>query len=198
MRGFLLTAKKADLWNSIAKSNQIKMALACASVGVMAGVFISSFKLNLGLSGHKAFFWMTPVILARLMSKSKVGTTVGGFAAAITTYSLGSNLAGGFLGIGFIAVAGAFLDTVINLFENRRWPMLLALAVISLAGLFANIICLSKRMLLPQGISPHYFFGNSGVFFKLLSYALFGFAAGFTATLLFWIVKIKQRKSKND
>ena len=103
MYGFLLTAKKVNL-HSIAHSHQLKMLFVSISVGVISGLFIALFRLNLGMPGHKAFFWMTPVLIARLRCGCKIGTTAGGLFAALTTYSLGANLAGGAIGMPFIII----------------------------------------------------------------------------------------------
>ena len=84
MFGSPLTAKKINI-SSIVQNYQFKMLLASISVGVIAGIFISIFRLKLGMPGHKAFFWMTPVLIARLRGKCKIGATAGGFFAALFT-----------------------------------------------------------------------------------------------------------------
>ncbi|MDD5458718.1 MAG: hypothetical protein PHF37_04950 [Phycisphaerae bacterium] len=73
-----------------------------------------------GLPGHKAFLWMTPVLIARLLNKCKIGTTAVGLAAALTTYSLGANLAGGLFGLPVIVIAAAILDWTVNFLEKNK------------------------------------------------------------------------------
>ena len=54
---------------------------------------------------------------------------------------------------------------------------------ITTASVAANLICLVKRKLLPPGLNPHFIFGVSGVWFKLVSYAFFGFLSGVVASI---------------
>ena len=113
MPGSLLTAKKTFV-HSLVQSSQIKMLLVSISIGVLCGLFIALVRLNLGMPGHKAFFWMTPLLIARLRGGCKIGTSAGSLFAAITTYSLGANLAGGLLGMPIIVLAGMVLDLSVN------------------------------------------------------------------------------------
>jgi hypothetical protein len=159
------------------------MLLVSISVGIMAGVFISLVRLRLGMPGHKAFFWMTPVLIARLGGKCKIGATAGGLFAALTTYSLGANLAGGIMGMPMIIFAAIILDWTVNFIENNKVSGAATILALGLAGLAANLICLSKRMFLPTGLSPHFIFGVSGFWFRFCSYAFFGFISGIVAAV---------------
>ncbi len=182
MLGSLLIVKKVNL-HSVIQSHQFKMLLVSISVGIISGLFITLVRLNLGMPGHKAFFWMTPVLIARLRGGCKIGTTAGGLFAALTTYSLGANLAGGVIGMPLIAVAGMILDWTVNHIEKNNisgWRLVL---ILGFAGAAANIVCLSKRMILPAGLDPHFIFGVSGFWFRLCSYAFFGLLSGIVATI---------------
>lgn len=95
------------------------MLAVSVAVGVIAGLFIGTVRLGLGLAGHKSLFWMTPVIIARLLGRCKAGTTAGALSAAFTTLAVGGRLAGGVLGLGLIGFAGIVLDVVINSLEKR-------------------------------------------------------------------------------
>ncbi len=182
MHGFLLTAKKVNL-HSIAKNTQFKMLLLSISVGVFSGLFIALFHLNLGLPGHKAFFWMTPLLIVRLRGGCKIGTTAGSLFAAVTTYSLGANLAGGVLGMPIIGIAGMILDLAANYIEKNNYSFPLKALIIGFAGIVANLVCLSKRMILPEGISPHFIMGFSGFWIRICSYAFFGLMSGVVAVV---------------
>lgn len=182
MPGFLLTAKKTNL-HSIVHNLQFKMLLVSISVGVMSGLFISLVRLNLGMPGHKAFFWMTPVLITRLHSRCKIGTTSGGLFAALTTYSLGANLAGGIIGMPIIVIAAIILDWTVNLIEKNNFSGSKMILILGIAGAAANLVCLSKRMVLPVGLNPHFIFGVSGFWFKLCSYAFFGLLSGVVAAI---------------
>ena len=192
MLGFLSTEKKASL-RDIVHSHQFKMLLLSISVGVLAGLFISVVRLHLGLPGHKAFLWMTPVLITRLRGGCKIGTTAGGLFAALTTYSMGANLAGGLIGMPLIVFAGMILDWAVNGLEKNNVPVAGVILVLGLAGVVANFICLAKRMILPTGLNPHVFFGVSGFWFKLLSYAFFGFLSGVVASISAWLMNRKKR-----
>lgn len=169
------------------------MLLVSSSVGVMAGLLIASVRLNLGMPGHKAFFWMTPVLIARLRGGCKVGTTAGGLFAALTTYSLGANLAGGMIGMPMIVLAGIILDWIVNFLEKKRISGLAMILSLGLAGMVANLICLAKRMFLPTGLNPHFILGVSGFWFRLSSYAFFGLVSGFVAAIS---ARVQSRRSQ--
>lgn len=159
------------------------MLLVSISVGVIAGLFIALVRLHLGMPGHKAFFWMTPVLIARLRGGCKFGSTAGGLFAALTTYSLGANLAGGVIGMPMIMLAGIILDGTVNFIEKNKISGAAMILTLGLAGVVANLICLSKRMILPTGLNPHFIFGVSGLWFNLFSYAFFGLLSGIVASI---------------
>jgi hypothetical protein len=167
------------------------MVLISISVGVMSGLFISLVRLNLGMPGHKAFFWMTPVLITRLRSKCWIGATLGGLFAALTTYSMGANLAGSIIGMPIIVIAAVILDWTVNLIEKKNITGLKMVLFLGIAGAVANLVCLSKRMILPAGLSPHFILGESGAWFRLCSYSFFGLLAGVVAAIS---VKFKVRK----
>lgn len=181
MPGSLSTAERVSI-RSILRSEQFKMLLVSISVGVMSGLFISLVRLKLGMPGHKTFLWMTPVLIARLLGKCKVGTTAGASFAALTTYSMGANLAGGVIGMPIIVLAGVILDCAVNFAEKHRISGGRLILLLGFAGVVANLACLVKRMILPTGISPHYILGVSGFWFRLFSYALFGLLSGIVAS----------------
>lgn len=194
MPGSLLTAKKVNL-NAIVRSYQFKMLLVSISVGVISGLFIALVRLKLGMPGHKAFFWMTPVLIARLRTGCKVGTTAGGLFAALTTASLGANLAGGVLGMPIIALAGLFLDWTVNFLEKNKISGAAMIFSLAVAGAIANLICFSKRLLSPEGLSPHFILGVSAFWFNILSYTFFGFLSGLVAAIT---ARLKVKGSSNN
>jgi hypothetical protein len=193
MPGFLWTAKKVNL-HSIIHSLQFKMVLVSISVGVMSGLFISLVRLNLGMPGHKAFFWMTPVLITRLHSRCRIGATLGGLFAALTTYSMGANLAGSVIGMPIIVVAAIILDWTVNFIEKTNITGLMMILFLGIAGVIANLVCLSKRMILPAGLSPHFILGVSGTWLRLCSYSFFGLLAGVVAAIS---IKLKVNKQGN-
>lgn len=159
------------------------MLLVSISVGIISGLFISLVRLNLGLPGHKAFFWMTPVLITRLHSRCRIGTTSGGLFAALTTYSMGANLAGGVIGMPLIVLAAIILDVTVNFIEKNKFSGLKMILMLGIAGAIANLVCLSKRLILPAGLNPHFILGVSGIWFRLCSYSFFGLLSGIVASL---------------
>ena len=183
MRGYLLTVKNLVRWNSISNSHQMRMLVVSSAVGVMAGLGLTYVKLNLGLPGHKALFWMTPVLVARLLGRCRAGTTAGALAAAFTTFSLGGHLAGGIIGVPLVGAAGIILDAVIGWMENKKIRYgFFMFALVSLSAMAANLTLLSKRMINVVGRTPHSLFGPTGFWYDLLCYACFGLLAGLVAS----------------
>lgn len=193
MRGFLLTERKVSRCSSILKSRQLRMLAVSASVGVIAGLSIGNIRLNLGLPGHKVLFWMTPVIIARLLGRCKAGTTAGALSAAFTTLALGGHFAGGILGLPLIGFAGIILDVVISFLEKSEMPALLIIPIIGVTAMLASLVCLIKRLLVPAGLSSHFVFGVSGFWVKLISYAFFGLIAGLVAATLAFLINRRRQ-----
>ncbi len=183
MHGFPWTRNGITLRDSVAKDGQIRMLAACAAVGVIAGLIVAGVRLNLGLPGHKALFWMPAVIVARRLGRCRVGATTGAAATALTTFALGGNLAGGPMGLPLIVAAGAFLDLVMIALESGKVPAWLHIPAIAVSAMLANLICLTKRVFLPAGFGVHLLFDVSGFWFQLCSYAFFGLAAGLIAAI---------------
>jgi hypothetical protein len=189
MRGFLWIEKSGTRSLNPAVRQQVRMLIASISVGVIAGVFVAYVKLGLGLSGHKALFWMTPVLLARLLGKCKAGTTAGALAAAFTCYSLpgGGHMGGGLIGLPLIGVVGIVFDAVIGFAERHQLSRVSLIPLIGFTALLGNLIMFSKRLLNPPGAS-HAFLGiYYGFWFYLFSYALFGLLAGTIAAVGAWL-----------
>ena len=194
MPGFQSTAKRSKALGLV-HSDQFKKTLVCISVGIFSGLFIAAAKLNLGLSGHKAFMWMTPLLIARFRTGAKIGVSAGGMFAAVTAFSLNANLAGGAIGFPLIAVAAGVLDTVANYIEKKKVSLFPMIVMLAFAGAAANLICLVKRMFLPTGISPNNLFG-AGMMLRTFSYLLFGALSGVVAAAAVKTVSIFKGDNK--
>jgi hypothetical protein len=166
------------------------------SVGVIAGCLAASLKLHLGLSGHKALIWMTPVIAARLLGRCRVGTTAGAFTAAFVSLGAGGNLAGGLPGLPLVGAAGALIDACIFQLEKHKASAATTVVAIALAAMLANLICCFKRLLAPAGIAPHDVLGGASILLRVMSYALFGFLAGLIAAL--GAFALRRERKTND
>ena len=161
------------------------MMTACICVGIITGLIVAQpfLKLHLGLSGHRALFWMTPVLTSRLVTRFKAGSTLGALSAAFATFIWGGNLAGGLVGLPLIALVAFIFDFVINRIENYKVKPLLFIPLLGLAAMAGNLIMFSKRLLMPAGPAGNSFLGMSGFLFDMLSYAIFGLLAGVSAAV---------------
>ena len=196
MRGYLSIEKATAPAETILGPDGVRGLAISLSIGVIAGYLAASLKLHLGLPGHKAIIWMTPVIAARLLGRCRIGTTAGAFTAAFVSLGSGGNLAGGLLGLPLVGAAGALVDACILRLERCRASALTTVIAVALTAMLANLVCYGKRLLVPAGIAPHDMFGSATVLLRPMSYALFGFLAGLIAaagTHLF-----RRRKNQNE
>jgi len=183
MRGSLLTEGTTNRpgkiagWRSRLAGLWSASMLASVAVGVLAGLVAAQVRLHLGLPGHKALFWMAPVLVARLLGRHPLGATVGASAAACTALGLGENLAGGLLYLPLVALAGTVLDVAAGLAERRHLSARWLVPLLGASGLAANVLCAAKRLLTPLK-NTHFVFGVEGAWATVLSYALFGLLAG--------------------
>jgi hypothetical protein len=174
MPGSLSIGKNPTRWNS-ALPEQV---LSCAAVGVLAGVAVTFAQTPLHWPGHKAVFWIAPILAARLATRSRAGATIGASTTALTTFALGGRLAGGVLLMPLVIIAGVLLDWAAQVGQHRQLSAWRLIPWLALAGTAANLICFLKRLFDPAvGV-----FLSSGNLLDLLSaagsYAIFGFLAG--------------------
>ena len=155
---------------------------------MLAGVAAAHIRLGLGMPGHKAMFWIIPVLLARLAYRHPLGATAGAGAAACTSLALGGHLAGQALFLPLVAAAGAVLDTAVLFAERRKLGIFWLIPVLGVAGTAANGLCLVKRMLAPRP-HMHWLLGLSDPWASVVSYAAFGLLSGLTAAILVGIVR---------
>ena len=171
--GSLSTEKNRAPWNSAL----LDAYLSVIAVGILAGIVVAYARTPLHLPGHKAIFWIAPVLAMRLVTRAPAGASAGALATALTALSLGGRIAGGFVMAPLILLAGLILDLAVQLTERRNltgWKWLLVLASAGLAG---NLICFIKRLLDPLGA----FFSTGNIDDLLLAGALhatFGLMAG--------------------
>ena len=175
------------------------MLAVSVSVGVITGVIIAQpfLRLHLGLSGHKALFWMTPVLVARLLGRCKAGSTVGALAAAFTAFGLGGHLGGGLIGLPLVGFTGIMFDAAIGFMEKRRVSSWRTIPILGCTAMFGNLVMLAKRLLNPVGGASHTILGLSPFWFDLLSYAFFGLLAGIIAAAIA-LTATRCRTAKNN
>lgn len=195
MRGYLSTRKDTPLTDIVLGPAGYRSLAASVSVGIIAGCLAAYVKLHLGLPGHKAVIWMTPVIAARLLGRCRIGTTAGAFTAAFVSIGAGGNLAGGPLGLPLVGAAGAMVDTFIYRLEKHQASAVTTILVVAFSAMLANLICCFKRLLGPIGLAPHDFFGSTNLLLRPLSYAFFGFIAGLFATIAAHLVQDRRKSN---
>jgi hypothetical protein len=183
MRGYLSIRKKIPSADIVLGPDGVRGLVVSLSVGVIAGCLAASFKFHLGLPGHKALFWMTPVITARLLDRCGIGTTAGAMTAAFVSIGVGGNLAGGMLGLPLVGAAGALMDVCIIQLEKHKASALIAITGVAFSAMVANLICCAKRLLLPAGVTPHDVFSSADFLLRPISYGFFGFLAGLIAAI---------------
>ncbi|MCK5175275.1 MAG: hypothetical protein KAR47_17910, partial [Planctomycetes bacterium] len=89
---------------------------------------------------------MTPVIIARLSGRFKFGATTGAIAAAITSLSVGGDLARNPLDLLLVGAAGVVLDVMISRVQKSKIPILVRMPVIAVAAMLANLILLGRKL----------------------------------------------------
>lgn len=178
--GSLSTAEKTVHWS---RSRTFQMHLAPLAVGVLAGVVAAQVKTNWGLPGHKALFWMIPVLAARLVCGSRLGTTFGAAGATGASLLLGGKLAGGPAMAYLVVLAGGVLDATVAWAERLRLRAWLLVPLLGLAGAAANLLCMVKRFASPIH-DYRVLFGLTGLAAAMVSYALFGLAGGLGGGLI--------------
>jgi len=181
MRGYLSIEKRTSLADMVLGPDGVRGMAISFGAGLIAGCLAASLRFHLGLPGHKALLWMTPVIAARLLGRCRIGTTAGALTAAFISIGLGGNLAGGLPGLPLVGAAGALIDASIVPLEKHKASALTTIVVVAFSAMLANLICCAKRLLVPAGAAPHDIFGGAGLFMRPMSYGIFGFLAGLIA-----------------
>jgi len=150
---------------------------ANAAVGVLAGVAVACARTPIHLPGHKAIFWMAPVLIARIITRARGGALVGTTAAATSALCLGGRIAGGIAFLPLVLLAGATLDAGVEFANRRPLPLWQKLLVLGTAGLVGNMFCFVKRLFDPMGsLLSAANLKEIAVF--AASHALFGLLAG--------------------
>jgi hypothetical protein len=115
-------------------------------VGAAAGAAAAMIRLHLGLPGHKAMFWMPPLLAARLALGRGGEAIAGALAAGEAALLAGGNLGGGMPLLPLLIAVGVVLEAACALLQ--RWrpapPAAIALAGLACAG--ANLLCSVRRI----------------------------------------------------
>jgi len=183
MRGSLSTESEVGPWSRVTAAIAPGALAGSFAVGVLAGLFMATVRLNLGMPGHKALFWMIPLLVARLSLRCPVGGTVAALGAACTSVAMGGHLAGGIAFVPLVGLAGGVLDALVAFAERHRLGVFWLIPLLAVGGAGANLLCAVKRMLTPQ-YQFHMLLGLTGRSAQLLSYAIFGWVSGLAGAIL--------------
>ncbi|MBU6423266.1 MAG: hypothetical protein KGJ98_10625 [Chloroflexota bacterium] len=135
-------------------------------LGALAVALIRAWKMPVQLPGHQGVIWMAALVAARLVSRSRLGATVGGvgaFAVGMLPPAEASQALG-------ILAAGIVLDAASSL-RSLATPLLWSIGM----GAIGNAVVLLAKLALgdlPRAIL------REGVGFGLETYLAFGALGG--------------------
>lgn len=181
--GSLLIRNETKPWSKASVDGY----LIVVSIGLLAGVAVAMGRMPLQLPGHKALFWIPPILATRWLTRRPLGATVGSLATVLTTLSLGGRLAGDWTAAPLVFLAGGMMDAIVPLAEHRRGVLRLV-SLFATAGVSANLICFIKRLFEPSGT----FWSTSNlrdIAWVAESHALFGLLAGLLAAFVCAVVQ---------
>jgi len=177
MRGSAWTRGALTRAGSLLSGEQLRALAVCSAVGVAAGAAAALERIPLGLPGHKALVWMTPIVAASLLARHRIGATAAATLAGCSALALGGNLAGGALFLPLVTIAGSMLDLAAAFARRHGLTTWRLIVLFALAGGGANLLCLVKR-LVNASYRHHAILGLSGLSACIVSYVAFGLAAG--------------------
>ena len=168
-------------------------------LGLVSAAVHTWGKLRLGIPGHSAVLWMTPLILGRCIVPLAGAGTVGS-----TTMALGMVAFGGFnlrwpmmMSFGTYWAVGPALDSYVGLvrrFVGRikvGGPM--AMVVVPLAGVVGNYTHFASKHLFGVIRPNKVGWGLPAGVYPLATYFIFGLAAGFVALGMAQVVPKKRK-----
>jgi len=196
MRGYLWIESRVTPIGAVLGPEGVRGLAVSLIAGIIAGALAAGLKLHLGLPGHKALLWMTPVIAARLLGRCRAGTTAGALTAAFVSIGMGGNVAGSLSGLPLVGAAGVLIDVTVAHLEKCKASAATTIAAVAFSAMLANLICCAKRLLLPTGLTPHDIFGGADVLMRPLSYGLFGFLSGLIAATAAHLLRCRKTPSQ--
>jgi hypothetical protein len=181
VRGSVSIEKNPGRWSKSLSESY----LAVVAIGILSGIVVAYARTPIHWPGHKAVFWIAPVLGARLVTRTGAGASIGALATAITTFLLGGRIGGGIVLMPLIILAGIVLDLGVQWSERIHPSVWRRILLLALAGLIANLICFLKRLADPIGpfmsarnLDDLLFAGSSHAMFGCLA-GLIGAAAGY-------------------
>jgi len=165
---------------------QVAMLL---SLGLVSAVLRTYVKLHIAIPGHAAIFWLVPILIARRIVPMREGATVSSTTAALGMCALrGLSLRWPLLlAWGTFWLVGPVLDLYVWLVGKRiatKGAQRSRLLSAMLAGVVANYAHLGWKVLFGVFRSHGPRWGLPGAVFPLVTYFVFGLAAGAIAYAL--------------
>jgi len=166
-------------------------------MGLIAAALHTWVKLRLGLPGFSAVMWLVPLLVARIAARGSAAGSIASTTTAVGLYAFrGFSLRWPLvLAFGTYWLVGPVLDLYVQLLQRRferagadpaSVAARLVVVWVALAGAVGNFAHLGLKVFFGV-IRPHGArFGLSPVLFLLLSYLVFGLAAGVVASGVAW------------
>jgi hypothetical protein len=160
-------------------------------VGVLSAVLVGA-KLRWGIPGHLAILWLTPLLVGRFLAPLGAAATVASTTTALGLYAFGG-LSPRWPVVADVATfwaVGPVLDICVLLARAPRggaerrgtpWAAVRLAAWAAVAGVVGNLAHLGSKVLLGV-IGPHRpGWGLPSGVYEVVTYAVFGAAAGLVA-----------------
>jgi len=172
-----------------------------SSLGLVSAALHTFLKLRLGIPGHAAVLWITPILVGRCLARMRGAGTVASTSAALGMYvlrGLGTQWPP-LLSVATYWAVGPALDFYLLLAQRfagtggRRLRGLVGLVIMAVAGVVANYAHLASKVGLAV-IRPHApRFGLAAGAYELATYLVFGLVAGLLAFALAWPARRRRR-----
>lgn len=172
-----------------------------SGLGLVSAVLHTFLKLRLGIPGHAAVLWLTPILVGRCLTRLRAGGTVASTSAALGIFALRGLSARWppMLAVATYWAVGPALDFYVLLVARlvtgeRRLSGAVGLAVAAVGGVVANYAHLASKVGLAV-IRPHApRLGLAPGLYELVTYLVFGLLAG----LLAYSLSLPARRRKPD
>jgi len=150
---------------------------------VIAGIIVTFTRAPLHLPGHKALLWMIPILAARLVTRARIGATVGAAATIVTTILLDGHLAGGVAMMPLVVLCGLVFDAAIIVSDRFHNGLPARILLLAAAGMAGDAFCFVKRLFEP-GVDFSSDLLTAGAW-----YAIFGLIAGLVGAAVGYCLK---------
>ncbi|MFH0964233.1 MAG: hypothetical protein V2A58_09500 [Planctomycetota bacterium] len=175
-------------------SGVLSVAWKVALLGVVAGLAKTYFDPRLGLPGHSVIWWFTPILAAKVLTRSRLAATGASVTAGGVIMVLSSGT-GRFLAPVEFAASGFAADLLLGSGDSLRQPSALRLFPVAvLSGIVANLARFGFKVLLFSRPGPRWRLDAAGLAWRVGSYVLFGAVCGLLAATIYFL---SRRRTQN-